>query len=678
MNKIFLSIVVLTTIYLSACNMEKKEVKNPAIDLNNMDLSVKPGDNFFEFVNGNWIKNNPVPDEYSSYAAFTKLYEENQLQLQEIVKEASASQEATQGSIHQKIRDLYNSAMDTVAINEIGIKAIEKDLANIDAIDSKAQLAEVIAELNKFSVAPFFGCYPGADKKNASMVIVNLYQGGLNLPDRDYYLNTDERFVEIQKKYVEFINKMFVLTGETEENAKHIADQIFEIETSLAKVSMDRIERRDPNKTYNKLTVSELNKLCPAFDWNTYFTGLTLNELEDLNVCMPQFVEGLNKIINDTDLDAIKAYMKWNILLGFADFLSDDFVEESFNFYAKFLSGQKTMRPRWKRVLDVTSGCIGEGIGQLYVEKHFPPKAKEQMVELVGNLRTSLGKRIEKLEWMSSETKEKALVKLSKINVKVGYPDKWIDYSGLEIVPDSYITNIKNVNLFEFNREIAKVGKPVDKDEWHMTPQTVNAYYSPTMNEIVFPAGILQPPFFNMDADDAVNYGGIGVVIGHEMTHGFDDQGRKYDENGNLNDWWTEEDARKFNERTKQLVKLYSEFAVLDTNTVNGELTLGENIADLGGLMISWDALQIAAQDKTYPDIDGYTFGQRFFMGYAQIWRQTIREKALLRNLMEDVHSPAVARVNRALFSMPHFYECFEISPEDKLYIAPEERASIW
>lgn len=678
MKKSVLLIMVLTTIILTSCNMKQQEVKNPAIDINNMDLSVKPGDDFFRFVNGNWLKNNPVPDEYTSYGAFTKLFEDNQLQLQEIIKEASESKEVTQGSILQKIRDFYNSGMDSVAINEKGVKEIENDLAKIDAIQSKAQLAEIVAELNTIYISPFFVCYPGADMKNASIVIINLYQGGLGLPDRDYYLRTDERFVDIQKTYVEFVKNIFVLAGETEENAKQTADQIYKIETALATISMDRVESRDPNKTYNKLTISELKDLCPIFDWDAYFAGLTLDHVEDLNVRMPQFISGLNGIINDSDLNSIKSYLKWNVISAYASYLSDDFVEETFNFYSKYLSGQLTMRPRWKRVLDATSSSIGEGIGQLYVEKFFPPEAKERMVGLVGNLRVALEKRIKELEWMSDETKEKALLKLSKMNLKVGYPNKWIDYSNLEIVPDSYITNFKNACKFDFNREIAKIGKTVDKDEWHMTPQTVNAYYSPTMNEIVFPAGILQPPFFNIDADDAVNYGAIGVVIGHEMTHAFDDQGRKYDENGNLNDWWTEEDTQKFNARTKQLVKLFHEFAVLDTNTVNGELTLGENIADLGGLMVSWDAFQIASQGKTYPDIDGYNSGQRFFFGYAQAWRQNIRDKALLRNLMEDVHSPAVARVNRSLFSMPYFYDYFEISPDDKLYIAPEERASIW
>lgn len=663
----------------SNCN-QKIEPQNsvPAIDLNNMNTSIEPGDDFFRYVNGKWLENNPIPDEYTIYGAMTKIADDNQLQLQTIIKEVSASTNLKKGSTAQKISDFYNSGMDSVAINEKGVKEIEADLKRIEQLETKTQLPAVIAEMNRFGIMPFFVFYPGADMKNASMVIANLFQGGMGLPDRDYYLKDDDRSLDIQENYKKTIENLFVLSGENETEAKRIATAIMQLETDLARVAMDRVERRDPNKTYHKMTVSELRKVSPIFDWNNYFEALGGATIESLNVRMPDFIAGMDDVINKASIETIRFYLKWNILRSSAPYLSDDFVQAHFDFYSKYLSGQLTMRPRWKQVLDVTSGSLGELIGQLYVEKHFPAIAKERMVALVGNLRTSLENRIKQLDWMQDETKKQALSKLATMNLKVGYPDKWTDYTALDVVPDSYFTNIRNASKFEFEREMAKIDKPVDKDEWFMTPQTVNAYYSPTMNEIVFPAGILQPPFFNVDADDAVNYGAIGVVIGHEMTHGFDDQGCKYDLNGNLNNWWTVKDTEAFNERTEQLVKLFNEFSVLEGHYVDGRLTLGENIADLGGLMVSWDALQLAAQKNQYDTIDGFSYQQRFFIGYAQIWRQNIREKTLLRRLVEDVHSPGEARVNRTLFSMPEFYKHFPVTPENKLYITPNERASIW
>jgi putative endopeptidase len=663
----------------SNCNQKTEPQNNePAIDPNNMDLTIEPGNDFFRYVNGKWLENNPIPDEHTIYGAMTKIAEDNQLQLQAIVEEVSANTNLEKGSTAQKISDFYNSGMDSVAINEKGIKEIEADLKRIEQIESKTQLPTVIAEMNHFGMMPFFVFYPGADMKNASMVIANLSQGGMGLPDRDYYLKDDERSVDIQENYKNTIANLFVLSGENEPEAVRIAADIMQLETDLARVAMDRIERRDPNKTYHKMTVAELQKISPSFDWNRYFEALGNVKIESLNVCMPDFITGMDNVIDKTSLETIRFYLKWNVLRSSAPYLSDDFAQAHFDFYSKYLSGQLIMRPRWKRVLDVTSSALGELIGQLYVEKHFPEIAKERMITLVGNLRVALENRIKQLDWMQDETKKHALSKLATMNLKVGYPDKWIDYTALDVVPDSYFTNIRNTGKFEFEREIAKIDKPVDKDEWFMTPQTVNAYYSPTMNEIVFPAGILQPPFFNVDADDAVNYGAIGVVIGHEMTHGFDDQGCKYDQNGNLNNWWTVQDMEAFRERTEQLVKLFDEFPVFEGHYVNGRLTLGENIADLGGLMVSWDALQLAAKKNQYETIDGFSYEQRFFIGYAQIWRQNIREKTMLRRLVEDVHSPAEARVNRALFSMPEFYKHFSITPENKLYIAPDERASIW
>ena len=582
---------------------------------------------------------------------------------------------ATQGSVAQKIRDFYNAGMDSVAIEQRGYTELLPYFEMIDNMNDKAQLPELLGKLHGDGIGGFFGAGGSPDPKNAEMVIMHLFQGGLSLTDRDDYLKEETK--EMRDKYVEHVAKMFELTGTDAETAKAKAQGILALETELAKNSMSRVERRDPDKTYNMRTLSELQKATPNFDWNTYFSNAGAPTIENLNVGMPDFVAGLNKVILNTDLNTIKDYLRWKVIHGSASMLSSDLDAENFSFYGTYLYGQEAQQPRWRRILDATSGCLGEAVGQLYVEKHFPAEAKAKMMELVGNLRVALGERIKNLEWMSDETKAKALVKLDAFNVKIGYPDKWKDYSKYEVKPDSYFENVHRAIRFETWRDMAKIGKPVDKDEWFMTPQTVNAYYSPEMNEIVFPAAILQPPFFNMDADDAVNYGGIGVVIGHEMTHGFDDQGCKYDENGNLNNWWTEEDSNKFNERTAQLAKLFSEFQVRGYQ-INGQLTLGENIADLGGLNVAWDAYQMTDEAKANKPIDGFTPAQRFFISYGTVWRTNIRDKALERKLKEDVHSPAEARVNCALRSMSHFYEAFDIPEGSKMYIAPEERAAIW
>jgi len=652
----------------------QKEVV-PAIELSNMDTTINPADDFFRFCNNNWLKNNPIPEEYTSFGAFTEIDQHNEILIQDIIDEVSKDANAEHGSMAQKIRDFYNSGMDSVAINERGYSELLPYFEKVDALSDKAQLAELLGYLHSNGSSGFFAAGPSTDPKNADMVIMHLFQGGLSLPDRDDYFGDETQ--EMREKYVEHVAKMFQLTGTDAEEAAKKAQSILALETELAKNSLTRVERRDPDRTYNKRTVAELQASTPVFNWTEYFANAGAPEFESLNVGMPDFVAALNGIILNTDLNTIKDYLKWKIITNSASLLSDELDQENFNFYSNYLYGQEVQQPRWRRVLNATSGCLGEGIGQLYVEKHFPAESKEKMVKLIGNLKVALGERIKALDWMSDETKAKALHKLDCINVKVGYPDKWRDYSGLEISDGSYFQNLHNVICFENAYEMAKIGKPVDKDEWFMTPQTVNAYYSPDMNEIVFPAAILQPPFFNPDADDAVNYGGIGVVIGHEMTHGFDDQGCKYDENGNLNNWWTEEDATKFAERTKQLVKLFNEFE-LRGNHINGELTLGENIADLGGLNIAWDAYQLTDEAKANQSIDGYTPAQRFFISYGTIWRNNIRDKALERRIKEDVHSPAEARVNRTLGSMPHFYEAFDIQPENKMYIAPEERAAIW
>ena len=666
--------MILATTVMVGCT-PKEEKGTPAIDLKNMDLIINPAEDFFRYCNNNWLKNNPIPEEYTSFGAFTEIDQHNELLIQDIIKEVSTDAKAAQGSVAQKIRDFYNAGMDTAAINQRGYSELLPYFEMIDQLNDKAQLGELLGKLHSEGFGGFFNAGPSTDPKNADMVIMHLFQGGLSLPDRDDYLTEDSQ--EMRDKYVEHVSNMFQLVGIDTESANAKAKAILGLETELANNSLSRVERRDPDRTYNKRSVVELQQSTPNFDWSVYFQNAGAPEFDSLNVGMPDFISALNGIILNTDLNTIKDYLKWKVIHGSASLLSSEFDEENFRFYSNYLYGQEVQQPRWRRILNATDGCLGEAIGQLYVEKHFPAAYKERMEALVANLKVALGERIKALDWMNEETKAKALNKLSCMNVKVGYPNKWKDYTKYEVAPDSYFQNMHRAIRFENEFEMAKIGKPVDKEEWFMTPQTVNAYYSPDMNEIVFPAGILQPPFFNMDADDAVNYGGIGVVIGHEMTHGFDDQGRKYDEKGNLNDWWCAEDTVKFKERTQKLVKLFNEFE-LRGNHINGELTLGENIADLGGLNIAWDAYQMTEEAKANKSIDGLTPAQRFFISYGTIWRNNIRDKALERRIKEDVHSPAEARVNRTLGSMPHFYEAFDIKPENKMYIAPEERAAIW
>lgn len=649
-----------------------------AIDPVNMDLTTKPGNNFYEFANGGWIKANPIPPEYSVYGAFTVIFEQNEEQLKSLVEEVSADSTALAGSVNQKIRDMYNSGMDTVRIEELGVNALKGYLEAIDALQTKQDVQEYVATLQQVGIYPLFYIFSSADDKNSNWEIANFYQGGLGLPDVDYYINPDDRSAEMRAAYVNHVAKMFVLRGADDSIAAKSAQNVMDIETRLAKVSKSRLERRDPNANYNKMTIAELKALSPDFDWDIYFAELGVSGLSEINVGQTDFIAGISPIMNDFSVGQWKDYLNWKLLDYSADYLNDAFVNQNFEFFGKTLSGNEELRTRWKRVLGTTSNGLGEAIGQIYVEKYFPPESKARMVELVENLRLAFGERIKNLDWMDDSTKQRALDKLAAITVKIGYPDKWRDYSTLEIVPDNYLVNVLNANKFEFKRNIEKIGKEVDKTEWGMTPQTVNAYYNPTNNEIVFPAGILQPPFFNKDADDAVNYGAIGVVIGHEMTHGFDDQGRQYDADGNLNDWWTAGDAERFTAKTVLLAKQYDDYKILDSLHVDGQLTMGENIADLGGLNIAYDALQMAYNGQQPADIDGYNSNQRFFLGYGQIWRQNIRDKELMRRLKEDVHSPGEARVNVPIFNLDVFVESFNITPEEALFIPVEERAYIW
>jgi len=674
----FVGIIALTIVV--GCGHKKSQTTNeePAINIVNMDTTIRPGDDFYQYANGSWMKNNPIPADNSRWGAFETLMEENYKQLQTIMDEAAAAKDAKAGSVQQKIGDFFATGMDTVKLEKEGIKAIQPELDKIAALKTLTDVQKHIAYMQVSGMSTLFYFYAGQDEKNSNAIIANFYQGGLGLADRDYYLSTDERSKEIRDEYVKHIAKMFELTGEAKEQAAKISKQIMIMETLLAKVSSTRLELRDPIKNYNKNNLEGLKKIAPQYDWTAYFHTLGLPKTDEINVGQPKFIAEMAKMTTQFPVELWKTYFKWNLIRTAAPYLSDAFVKQNFAFNGTVLRGVTEMKPRWKRVLNETSDALGEAVGQLYVEKYFPAKAKQRMVELCGNLKAALKDRIQNLKWMSDVTKKEAILKLEKINVKVGYPDKWIDYSSLTIAKNSYFENVSNASRFTFAREIAKIGKPVDRAEWGMTPQTINAYYSPNMNEIVFPAGILQPPFFFMNADDAVNYGAIGAIIGHEMTHGFDDQGRQYDKEGNLRDWWIKEDAINFEKQTKVLVEQYDNFKILDSLHVDGKLTIGENIADIGGVTVSYAALQKAMQGKDNKAIDGFTPEQRFFLSYAQVWRGNIRDKELMSRLKEDVHSPAVARVNGIVYNIPEFYNAFKIQPTDKRFKPEAERAVIW
>lgn len=680
--KVFSLLLITPMIFMTACS-NKNDVKEPeaavekAIDSANFDFTVNPTDDFFRFVNGNWMKNNPIPDEESRWSAFNVLNLENQKKLLTLLEEAQSGKHSE--SYWKQIGDFYASGMDTSKIESDGIKPLKPYFDKIESIAGKQELVALAGEFASMGANPFFYLYAGADDKNSSMMIANLYQGGLGLPDRDYYFPKDERSEKILAEYKLHLKKMFVLYGMNEDDALSAAEKVLKIETELAGASSTRLELRDPVKNYNKYLVTDFAKRTSDFDWAVFFKSLGINQPADFNVGQPKFFEKVSELIKKVAIEDWKLFLKWKVLHEAAPYLSSDFVNQNFEFYGKTLSGSKKIQDRWKRVLNSTSGSLGEAVGKIYCEKYFPSSSKDKMLKLVSNLKISLNEHIRNLDWMGSETKEKALAKLEKMNVKIGYPDKWRDYSSLKVTRDSYIINVLNSGKFEMAENLAKIGKPVDKSEWHMTPQTVNAYYSPNMNEIVFPAAILQPPFFYPDADDAVNYGAIGVVIGHEMTHGFDDQGRMFDADGNLSEWWTPEDATKFNEKVKPLINQANAYIIINDMTVNGELTLGENIADFGGVTVALTALRKASNNSIEtPKIDGFSPLQRFFISYAQVWRQNIRDEEIIRRLKEDVHSPGNYRVNGTLPNIPEFYNAFGIKEGTKMYYTADKRAVIW
>ncbi|WP_294176041.1 M13 family metallopeptidase [uncultured Coprobacter sp.] len=662
----------------TGCAPKPGAEKSLAIDPSNMDTTVACGDDFYEYACGGWIKKNPLKPEYARYGSFDVLAENNQKQMRELIDELEKA-ENEPGSVAQKVGDLYKMGLDSVRLNKEGVSPISEALKNIASLDDKAAFASFVAQMHKEGSSPFFQLYVGADEKNSSMNIVNLYQSGMSMGDRDYYLSEDSANVKIRDAYKKYINKLFTLAGYSAEKAAVAEKNVMNIETALAKVAFSREETRNPLKNYNKMPMSDFLKQMNGFDWKSYFSALGLDSLNEINPNQLPFIKGMDALVGGLTSEEIRDYLIFKQINTASSYLSDDFVQARFDFYGKVLSGQQELKPRWKRSLSVTDGALGEALGEMYVAKYFPPEAKERMLKLVENLRISLGEHIDSLEWMSAETKAKAKEKLAAFYVKIGYPDKWRDYSGLTIDPKkSYWDNVREAAIFESDYMLSDVNKPVDKTRWLMSPQTVNAYYNPTTNEICFPAGILQPPFFYMDADDAVNYGGIGVVIGHEMTHGFDDQGRQYDKDGNLKDWWTAEDAKQFNLRADKLADQYSSIIVLDTVHANGRFTLGENIADHGGLRVSYTAFKNATKGQDLNPIDGFTPDQRFYLAYAGLWAQNIRDEEILRLTKIDPHSLGKWRVNAALRNLESFFQAFGITEKDPMYMKPEDRVTIW
>jgi putative endopeptidase len=648
------------------------------LDPKNIDPSVKPCQDFYQYANGNWMKNNPIPLAYSSWGSFTELAEKNDLILKEILEEAERATRAPNGSNAHKIGDFYATGMDSARIESLGAEPIEADLKQIDALKDMEGVQKELARFHIDGIGGLFSLFAGQDQKNSTQVIAQLSQGGLGLPDRDYYLSDDAKLKKNRQEYVEHIVAMFKLIGDDAATAEAEAKTVLAFETRLAKASFTRVERRDPDKNYNKMTQAQLAALTPDFSWPEFFSGIGLSKPGDVNVGQPPFFKEVNVMMKEVPLNDWKSYLRWRLVSDAASGLSSPFVNENFHFYGTILTGAKELQPRWKRIIQIVNRTMGEALGQLYVDKAFSPQAKARAKEMVNNLVAAMREHIDALEWMDTTTRAAALKKLESFGVKIGYPDKWRDYSKLEIDRMSYLENLRRAAEFNFNFNMEKIGKPVDRTEWGMTPPTVNAYYSATRNEIVFPAGILQPPFFDSNADDAVNYGGMGAVIGHEISHGFDDQGSKFDANGNLKMWWTPETRKKFDERTALVVQQFDGYVAIDSLHVNGKLTLGENIGDLAGLSIAYTALEKALTGKPRPLIDGFTPEQRFFLAWAQIWRRNSTPEALRLQVRTDPHSPSMFRTNGPLSNMPSFYKAFGCVDGDTMVRPDAVRAKVW
>lgn len=670
-----LSIATLVVLSLAACKTEPEKSLVSGVVLENIDSTVRPGDNFHHFVNGVWIKKTEIPADKSSYSIGAILHEKSQDDVKAIIEEAAASNPAA-GSDEQKVGDLFASYMDMEKRNSLGTTPLADDFSKIDAIRDVKSLVTYLGDASALGYDNPIGLFVDSDLKKPTEYALYAWQAGLGLPDREYYLENNEKFKDIRKAYVEHVAKMFELCGLP--NGMQSATEILALETSLAKHHLKKEETRDVNRMYNMYSVDSLAGAMKNLHWRAYLTAVGAPELDKIVVSQPTYMRALNDILASTKLETWKRYLKWQVIHANASRLNAALDEENFAFYSTKLMGTPQQLPQWRRAVNVVNNNLGEVVGKIYVSKHFPPQAKERMLDLVNNLTKAYEQSIKELDWMGEETKKQALDKLSKFTPKIGYPDKWRDYSALTITRDDLFGNLRRSNLAEHERQIKRVGQPIDKTEWAMTPQTVNAYYNPPQNEIVFPAAILQPPFFNLDADDAVNYGAIGGVIGHEIGHGFDDQGSAFDGDGVLRNWWTESDQEEFKKRTGALVSQYSSFRVFDDLNVNGEFTLGENIGDLGGLSIALKAYKMSLAGKEEPVLDGFTGTQRVFLGWAQAWLGKSREQALRLQVATDPHSPRQFRVNGVVRNVPEFYEAFNISPGDSLFLAPEARVKIW
>ena len=666
--------LLMLPLVIAAVSCQQKGEKVPALDTSYMDLSISPKSDFYSYANGNWVKNNPLKPEYARFGSFDKLREDNVERLNALFAEMSKMSPAY-GTNDQKIVDLYKQGLDSTRLNSEGATPIARDLNAIYAAADKQELVKVLADMNKYGSGGFFGVGVDADLMDSDSQVLYMGQGGLGMGDRDYYVAKEN--AELHEKYQQMIEKFFSLCG-LDEPARRAASAL-KTEDALAEFSWTSIQNRDYTKLYNPMSTSQIAATFKGFDFALFFKSLGLPEQEKVIVQQPSFFNGFAKLYADTDLETLKDYLAAHLIMDASSYLSDDFYAADFDFFSTAMSGITEQKPRWKRAMSIPNSILGEAVGQMYVKKYFPEENKQKMLEIVGQLQKSLGEHIAALDWMSDKTKEYAEKKLSSFTVKIGYPDKWKDYSSLTVDPKlSYYDNIRSANAWYVADNLSKLGQKTDKSEWGMTPQTVNAYYNPTTNEICFPAAILQPPFFNIDADDAINYGAIGVVIGHEMTHGFDDQGRLFDAEGNMTNWWTAEDEAKFKEKTAVLVKQYSEVEILPGLHADGQLTLGENIADHGGVSIAYTALHNALGDTLPADIDGFNVDQRFFLGFAHLWAQnaTDEEKARLTKL--DVHSLAENRVNITVRNFPFFFKAFDIQEGDPMWRPESERVNIW
>lgn len=676
---------VLSSVFLVACAplthqhdsvISGKSSLPSGVIRENFDTSVRPQDDFYRHVNGHWLQETIIPEDKSNYGSFTILADKAKKDLRAIIEEAANDKHRKHGSEAQKVGDFYSSYMDTETVESLGLSVLKSELKKIDDLSDASNISAYFAYAHKIGSDSPFGFYINNDVKQPDTYITYFTHSGLGLPDREFYLKEDENSVELRKSYVKHIENMLALAKIPE--PKKSANTILKLETKIAKAHWTRVDRRNRDLTYNPYSRDKLHELSPAIDWDAFLNEAGLGDLENTIIRVPSFFKEFNTLFSLTSIDTWKVYLKWNLLAAYAGLLPEAFDKEHFDFYGRVLEGKEKPQERWELAVTTIDSMIGEAVGRVYVEKHFEPKAKEKMLVLVENLREAFRESITDLNWMGEETKKEAIKKLEKFRAKIGYPDKWKDYSGLTIKNGKLVENVKNAYAFYYQQELDKLGGPIDHNEWLITPQTVNAYYNPVMNEIVFPAAILQPPFFDMNVDDAVNYGAIGGVIGHEMGHGFDDQGAKSDGDGVLRNWWTESDLSEFKSRTSTLVDQFSQYEVLPGENINGELTLGENIGDLGGLSIAYHAYQLSLKGKPAPVLDGYTGDQRFFIGWAQIWPRLYREENLRKRLTTDVHSPSEFRVNGIVKNMPEFVKAFELSEKDALFIPEAERVHIW